>query len=293
MNRNFLQFLFFALLAGSLSLFTACPVEPEDPVERVVAAVPDEGTVQESESGVRTLSFTLPGDGAIWYFSLGTGKWLKDANDPYTADWDLAFQDSRIILTNSGDTEKRLSSGGLGGVWFTNQTDFDAVESPLAGTLIGAPEDPDPDFNYLPYHRDYKRHIRIMGVLHERWLNVMTYAGYRYEDTPYASKDPDYPSGIYDGSTEKMALSGSGYLVNFEYNKKAYYVNPPLENGGLRMPPDFEATGQVYIVRHGNGVEHSKFQVTEFYRDLASSPNTDAYTIKWQTWPEGTEAPED
>jgi hypothetical protein len=296
MNRKFFKIFLSALLAGSLLFFTACPTEAEDPGETKYSTG-DEGTVQELGGGVKTLSFTIPGNSAIWYFSLGAGKWLKDSSDPYTADWDLAFQDSRIILTNSGDTEKRLNSGGIGGVWFTNQTGFDAVTSPAAGTLAGTPEDPDPGFNYLPYHTDYKRFVRIMGVLHTRYLNVMTYVGYPYENTSYGggtdSYGKKYPAGVYNGSTEEFAFAGHGYLINFDYNKKAYYVNPPLPNGGLRMPPDFEATGQVYIVRHGGGTEYSKFQVTEFFRDFSANPNTDTYTIKWYTWPEGTEGPEE
>jgi hypothetical protein len=288
LNRGFFQIFFSVFLAGTLFFFTACPTEAGDPGE-TKPSTGDEGTVQETEGGVKTLTFTVPGNSAIWYFSLGTGKWLRDANDPYSADWDLAFQDSRIILTNSGDTESRLNSGGLGGVWFTNQTGFEAVTSPMAGTLI----DPESNFTYAPYHTDFKRHIRIMGVLHERWLNVMTYVGYPYEDTYFTSSDLSYESGIYDGSSEKKALAGSAYLVNFDYNKKQYYINPPLPDGGLRMPPDFEATGQVYIVRHGSGVEYSKFQVTEFFRDFSANPNIDTYTIVWYTWPEGTEGPEE
>jgi hypothetical protein len=282
MNRRFFQIFFPVFLAGTLCLFTACPTEAGDP-GGTKNSTGDEGTVQKSEGEVKTLTFPVPGDSAIWYFSLGAGEWLRDAGDPYSPDWDLAFQDSRIILTNSGDTESRLNSGGLGGVWFTNTTDFEAVTSPAAKTLV----DPaNPDFDYTPYHTDFKRHVMVMGIRHERWLNVMTYAGYPNEDTPYASSDPTYPTGIYDGSSEKMALAGNGSLVNYLYDKKQYYVNPPLPDGGLRMPPDFQATGQVYIVRHGNGVEYSKFHVKEFFRDLSVNPPTDNYTITWQVFGE-------
>jgi hypothetical protein len=30
------------------------------------------------------------------------------------------------------------------------------------------------------------------------------------------------------------------------------------------MPPGFAETGQIYIIRHADGVHHSKFQVTKF-----------------------------
>jgi hypothetical protein len=93
----------------------------------------------------------------------------------------------------------------------------------------------------------------------------MTYAGYPDENTD-------------DGLTQDTAFAGP--LVNYDYNKKQYYINPPLPNGGLRMPPDFKATKQVYIIRHGNGAEYSKLQISQFYRDL--NKLTDNYTVSWK-----------
>jgi hypothetical protein len=46
--------------------------------------------------------------------------------------------------------------------------------------------------------------------------------------------------------------------IFYHFNKKSAYKG----TGG--MPPGFAETGQIYIIRHADGVHHSKFQVTQF-----------------------------
>jgi hypothetical protein len=199
-------------------------------------------------------------------------KWVTDPAVIASPDWDIAFHASRVIYTNSGDTATDLNTSGFGGVWFTNTTDFDAV----TGEVDKKTSD-DSGFDYSPYNQDIKRYVMVMGARYYRSLNVMTYAGYPYEDSPF--------EGItYDGSASDKALAGHDSLVNYNYDKKQYYINPPMPDGSLRMPPDFEATGQVYIIRHGNSVDHSKLQVSWFFRNLGNY--SDSYTIQWKTFDE-------
>jgi hypothetical protein len=246
------------------SLFiTACPTEAEDDD----TAGDNEVVITETGGGVRTLEFTVPADG-VRYFNLGAGEEVTDQARIKSADWDIAFQESRFAYTNSGDTARGLNSGGYGGIWHTGKTDFDAVTGPDEKK-----EGMDGGFDYTFLNEDTRRWLWRMGNCFERCLNVMTYAGY-----PNALNE----GGSKDGLTRETAYNATG--MNFLYNKKQYYINPPLPDGGLRMPPDFRATGQVYILRHGNGAEYSKVQITSFTRIY--SPQSDKYKITWKTFDE-------
>ena len=94
----------------------------------------------------------------------------------------------------------------------------------------------------------------------ERFMNVMTYAGYPNED-----KDP--LTGRHHGGQNVPALL-------------------PLQQAGLLRShggghaPDFRVTNRVYIIRHGDGEHNSKFQVTKFERD--SYAHTDTYGVRWE-----------
>jgi hypothetical protein len=258
---NKLPYLFLIPLFTLSLLLTACPTEAENTTDEE-----DEDTITLA-GGVYTLNFTVL-NGEVRYLNLHTAEWVTDPEIIASPDWDIAFHASRLIYTNSGDTATDLNSGGYGGVWFTNTTDFDAVsgEGDKAAADTG-----NPDFDYTPYFQDVKRYVVQMATRYYRRLNVMTYAGYPDED-------------VYSGLTEDRALAGNGYLVNYNYDKKQYYINPPMPDGGLRMPPSFQATQQVYIIRHGNAADVSKFQVTRFVRDLAAE--SDHYTVQWKTFDE-------
>jgi hypothetical protein len=253
----------FLILLFTLSLgllLAACPTEAENTTDGNDKGDEDTITVQD---GVYTLDFTVLNE-QVRYLNLSTAEWVTDPAVIASPDWDIAFHASRLVYTNSGDTAVDLDSSGYGGVWFTNTTDFDAV----TGEADKATVDTDnPDFDYRDYFQDTKRYVMIMGAKYYNRLNVMTYAGY-----------PD--EAEYNGLVEDKALAGNGGLVSYNYDKKQYYFNPPLPDGGLRMPPDFEATKQVYIIRHGNAADFSKFQITRFVRDF--SDNSDHYTVHWK-----------
>ncbi|MDR1949386.1 MAG: hypothetical protein LBQ38_08340 [Spirochaetaceae bacterium] len=221
----------------------------------------EETAITKAQDGTYTLSFTVTGE-EVKYFNLGTGEEVTDPAKIKSADWDIAFQGTRLVYTNSGDTALALDSGGFGGVWHVNSTDFDPVTLSDAVNLdFDTLQDVADNPFYTPYNRDIKRWEWNMSGAYERRLNVITFKGYDNENQATA------------GLTQETAFS-LGYL----YDKKQFYYNPPLPNGGLRMPPDFRATNQVYIVRHGNGADYSKVQISRFVRHY--NELIDAYTVK-------------
>jgi hypothetical protein len=247
------------LLFLSLGLFLGgCPTSADDSGDEDAGL--DESLTLENE--VYTLTFAIP-NGEVRYLNLNTAQWVTDPAVIASPDWDIAFHASRLIYTNSGDTAAELDTSGYGGVWFTNTTDFDAVTSEADKKTSD-----DTDFDYSDYFQDAKRYVVIMGTKYHNRLNVMTYAGYPAE-------------AEYNGHSADKALAGNGALVNYNYDKRQYYINPPLPGGVLRMPPEFEATGQVYIIRHGNAADHSKLQVSWFQRYGVSE---DRYTVQWKTF---------
>jgi hypothetical protein len=181
--------------------------------------------------------------GKTRYFSLADGK---EVSNPKTKDWDIAFDYNRLIYTNSGDTAADLESGGLGGVWCSGQTGFDAVTS-----KDGA------DFT-LPFASDTKRYTNPaaeMGAPTENRLNVITYVGY----------------GSGDGKT------GDTALTDYLYNQQQFYI-ADLST----MPPAYNLTKRVYIIKHGNRTDYSKVQISYMQSINSTSGNKRIYEVKYE-----------
>jgi hypothetical protein len=181
------------------------------------------------------------------YYSLRTGQPVAD---PASRDWDIAFERPRLIYTNSGETAAALGSGGMGGVWHTEKTD-------IAGTLQGDAVRNDP--LYGPYNTDALRWIdgAMFKAASSRRINVMTFTGYGNETKK-------------DGKTKASAFSAS-----FGYNKKQFY-------SARGMPPAYSLTGQVYILRHGDGQGESKLRIRSY--ESQSREDTDRYIISYQNF---------
>jgi hypothetical protein len=236
--------------------FIACPMEDQSDN--------NEKTKITNEDGVFTLEVTIR-DGEKKYFSLSTGEEVTgDAR--FTPAWDIAFERPRLIYTNSGDSAQALASGGGGGIWHTDKIVLADV------TLDDAVKD---DPFYKDYNADTSRWITNMIGQVSRPLNVMTYLGYMNEDE----------KGI-DGKSAEGVFS-----MYYKYDKKQFYSNEFDENGDMFMPPHFTPTMRVYIIRHGNGAEYSKVQISEYFGnyDADSSVTTyggDNYKVTWQTFEE-------
>jgi hypothetical protein len=218
--------LFCCALAWVL-LSAGCPTEPDESPVEDLGSLDDPVTVLAGEPR---------------YFSLSGGKEILD---PKNGDWDIAFDQNRLIYTNSGDTAADLESGGRGGVWCTGATDFDSVNS--AG---GA------DFS-LPFTTDTRRYTNPaaeMGAPVQNRLNVITYIGY----------------GSGTGETPETALT------DYQYDRQQFYI-ADLST----MPPTYNLTNFVYIVKHGNGTAHSKVQISYMQSITSTSGNKRIYKVKY------------
>jgi hypothetical protein len=191
-------------------------------------------------------------DGPTRYYSLATGQGVSD---PASQNWDIAFHYDRLIYTNSGDTAAALSSNGNGGVRYTNSTDFDAITS--ATQAVNPASEGLED--YVTDKTVYASPAAEMGAPAERTINVMTYIGY----------------GSGDGSSAEVPLT------DYKFNKKQFY-NADMSD----MPPVYSVTNQVYVITHGDGVSHSKVQITAMESIVsAKNGNRRIYQIKYAPLP--------
>ncbi|MDR0722970.1 MAG: HmuY family protein [Treponema sp.] len=222
MKRSIISFL---LVFGCTAvLFLSCPTDSE-----------------HHQDGEGTLTFTVSTGSGPKYFSLATGEEISGDNIK-TNTWDIGFQRSRLIYTNSGATAAKLGSGGQGGVWYTEKFVFDDVSSPDDGvtndsTLLAG------------YTTDVSRWIRSMS-LDEVCVNVIGYVGYANETETGA------------GETRENPLAG------FQYNKKQFYKSK-----------SYDPSERVYIIKHGDGTTYSKIQITEY--ESNTSEKSDTYVIKY------------
>jgi hypothetical protein len=212
----------------------ACPVEPEH----------IKGDIE--------LSLPIDGSGSRHYYDLSSGE---EVSKPAADNWDLALEahgGAFFVLTNSGDTatdtqaRTGAAQSGKGGVWYTEETDFDAVVSKDRRVL-----NPGGDLSdTAAYTTDKKRYVMVMAAEPaEQFLNVITYAG-------YPSGDGLTPGSRFEYNTPDMGNMGA--FIPYLFNKRQAYRM-------TGMPPKYTPTEQVYIVRHGDGEKYSKVQLSEVY----------------------------
>jgi hypothetical protein len=196
--------------------------------------------------------------GETKYYSLSTGQAVSNGD---TAEWDIAFEKEAApamlgprIYTNSGATATAKNSGGNGGVWYTDKTNFDSV----------ALDNKKEEGEYAGFIVDTEKTVRLVypgvgTITKETKMNVMTYLGYVSGDgsvgTPYEANTYVSPPAIY---------------VPYEFNKKQFYK--------MFSFTLYEATNQVYIVRHGDGVTYSRVQITAF----GMAGGKDQFAVRYQ-----------
>jgi hypothetical protein len=197
--------------------------------------------------GAQELTIEVSAGTGPVYYSLATGRQVAD---PASRDWDIGFERPRLIYTNSGETAAALGSGGRGGVWHTEKTDFAGVSQ--ADVVENDPL-------YGPYNTDTLRWNEgaMLRPASSRRINVMTFAGYTNE-------------AKRDGKTRQTAFSAS-----FSYNKRQFYA-------ARGMPPSYTLTGRVYIVRHGDGRGTSKVQIRVY--ESQNRGDIDRYTLFYQNF---------
>jgi hypothetical protein len=217
------------LVVGCVAaLFLSCPADSDNS--------------DPSGGEEKTLTFSVSTESGTKYFSLTTGEEVTGTAGIASPAWDIGFQRSRLIYTNSGATASDLDSGGQGGVWYTDKTTFEEVTSKDDAVKN--------DTTLLKdYTTDVKKWIKSMTT-DEVKVNVIGYVGYENENTSGA------------GDTQESALAG------FKYNKKQFYASK-----------SYDPSYQVYIIRHGDGTHYSKIQITEY--ESNTSEKSDTYVIQY------------
>jgi len=175
------------------------------------------------------------GEGQTRYFSLYPEfQEITETDEIYSDAWDIAIfsrvGNRRAILTNSGNTAAALNypygSGGQGAVWHTERFNITGVS---LGDKVTDWQD-----NRLKTDTTLYFESAMTGETERRIFNVMNYPGWESGD------------GLTPETRFREAL----------HNAKQFHG--PMGPG---MPPVFDPTGRVYIVRHGCGTRYSAVQV--------------------------------
>ncbi|MDR2029016.1 MAG: HmuY family protein [Treponema sp.] len=233
----------FLVLFCTAALFLGCDTDPGEDTNY--------GGEQKSLPAVSLAT----ADGTK-YYSLSTGAEVTGA-DIETNKWDIAFSRTRLIYTNSGDSAKGEGEGkGNGGVRHTGKTN-------LADVSYG--EQKDFAVGGVNYNVDVGKYLYTgMGAAptaHTRF-NVMTYVGYGYGD----GTTNDIGSYVA-GSGDYSGYPATGPFTDYKYDQYQYYTQEHSGGGG----PTFASSGQVYIIRHGDGEHYSKIQIA--YEFASSKDN--------------------
>jgi hypothetical protein len=252
----------FLVLLCAAALFLGCPTESDD---------------GGSDGGVKTLQVTVTSADGVKYFSLANGIEVKGAAKIASKNWDIAFQRSRQIFTNSGATAGVFNSGGDGGVWFAADTD-DGEKKAFSQVTVDDAVSPTGAFSeYADFTTDVTKYLSGMGGASPSRLNVMTYVGYESGDgsnsNPYTTT-AYFPPGV----------PPAGY-VPYLYNRKHFVTMTQM------MPSaTYDLTNQVYIIKHGDGIRYSKLEVT-YYESRSADTSVDPpvlaadiYTITYQNF---------
>ncbi|MDR2049129.1 MAG: HmuY family protein, partial [Treponema sp.] len=206
----------------------------------------------DDNNGPSWSTFSVSVSTGTKYYSLKTGE---EVADPTSSDWDIAFEAgaAQYIYTNSGVSAQ--GPGGQGGVWFTDKA-FDAVTQsdrlPKSGDEYEA--------EYGEFTEDVNKYVGTSQT--PQAINVMTYLGYN-------SGSGDSDSDPYT-TVPLQGPPGPSYLP-YLYDKK-HAVSMTKMIGGA----EFGLTGQVYIIRHGDGAGYSKVEITEYTFSGSMAEPTDA-----------------
>jgi hypothetical protein len=231
------------MFAAMAIFFTGCSDSDDDDGEDV----DDYSGATEFTVSVATPSATTK----YFLFSAGLADANEKSSDKASTGWDIAFTNGRLILTNSGDTAATESSSGVGGVWYTGWTTFKNL------TTLPA----EADFNQ-PYATDTTKYVNAMSE--GPWpvsgtttanLNKITYIGYG-----------------------QGAGTASDNFFDYQYNADQFYTADLAT-----MPPVYNATKRVYIIRHGDGSGYTELQITSMEGGTSGAPRV--YTGYYQTIP--------
>jgi hypothetical protein len=238
------------LLGCVFTLFIGCKEEEEDDVNYGVGSPKD-------------ITISVAASAGVKYYSLSSGTMTEvtEATAIASKNWDIAFQRSRLIYTNSGVTATTADSGGLGGVWYTDKTDFSKVSDADRVTTIPA--------DYAGLNVDTTKYTAGQTGATSSQMNVMTYLG-------YASGSGNSSEDCYQMNPTPTGSDYSTYKA-YNYDKKSAIT------ASAGMPPVYGVSEQVYIIRHGTGDKYSKIQIAD-YTSTTGSSASDTYDITYQNF---------
>lgn len=195
--------------------------------------------LRETETPASPSSLTVISTSETTYWDLDTGNQVAD---PASQDWDLAFSGSTGgVFTNSGASAAGLGSGGLGGVAYSGTTEFNQVTDAGSEDFTG------------DFETDTSVSLQTAGpsgvTVTTAVLNLATKLEYSS-----GSGTPEDPF-VNDGSPEI-------------YEGPAYYAY---------LEGVISTSGEVYLVRHGDGVQVSKVQIVS----MSGTPAERTRVIKY------------
>ena len=193
----------------------------------------EDGSSGSGGSSTPTLVISAA-DGNPAYVSLSSGTVLDDSA-ANTTGWDLKFTYDRTIHSNSGASATLESSGGSGGVYYVDSaTAIDGINSASLTTAETIFDGGETDWDTYK-HYDETRYIdpHGSGSGTAAQMNVMTFHGYTSGD----------------------GLAGSTGYSGYEYDEDSFY-------SAAGMPPAYTMSGNVYIIRHGDGLKYTAIKVT-------------------------------
>jgi len=214
-----------------------------------------QATSSSTSNSTKSLTVTSTSTSVYQYYDLSTGA---EVADPATQSWDIAFNSTTGgVRTNSGATASAppasatvatpSSSGGLGGVYYAGSSDFDSVTT-VNSSGFGDVAATDASV-YTSTTMDGVNYTTSQIVVNK--ITKLDYdGGDGTSDTPYTYTDL------------ATAYGGDAY---YSYNDTTHAIS---------------ASGEVYVVRHGDGTHYSKFQVTS----LTGSNSSRVRVIKYSNF---------
>ncbi|MDR2314035.1 MAG: HmuY family protein [Spirochaetaceae bacterium] len=188
----------------------------------------------------KTFSVSVVASDGIKYYALRSGE-AEAVDASQAATTDWDIAFSRMRLIFTNSGNS--NSSGQGTVWYAGTTDFDSVTSVTAVNVFTA--------NGKDYNVDTNTYIPKSGSgSEEKPINVMTYVGY----------------------TSGTGTSTDPYQAPNLYNQDQYYSSPTMGT--------YTSTGNVYIIKHGDGSGHSKIQIA--YEYVGGNTPADNFSVKYK-----------
>lgn len=193
----------------------------------IILAGCQQSTSSDNGPSTKSLTVTSTSTTTYQYYSLSTGQ---EVTDPATKNWDVAFSSATGgVLTNSGVTATTLGSNGQGGVYYANTNDFNTVSSANTSGFSD------------PYATDTSV-----------WTST-TMDGVNYTTSEIVVNK--ITKLEYDGGDGTNGNPFTYSDIVAAYAGPAYYAYDDTTHV-------ISASGEVYVIRRGDGTHYSKFQVT-------------------------------